>query len=85
MANDRIHIRCDSCGAWKMLAKHNGAGLSASDQGILEWVEAHGQCHPHVRDVDLGGVVGFSLHLDGDIGGVLDPAKQNAWPPDPAR
>ena len=83
MANDRVHIRCDGCGAWKMLMKFNAAGLHTADNGILEWLDAHGACHPKASGVDLGGVPGFSLYTDDDaFGEALAIGLQNAAPPD---
>lgn len=79
MANDRLMIKCDTCGAWKMLMKHMGAGLYTTDNGILPWVDSHGECHSRAFHVDLDGVPGFSLHCEG--ADALDPAKQNAGPP----
>lgn len=81
MANDRIHIRCDGCGAWRMLMSHSGAGITSANDTVLRWIDSHGGCHPNAfGTADLGGIVGFSLHLDGDIGSTLDPALQNASP-----
>lgn len=71
MSNDRVHIKC-SCGAWKMLMKHNGAGLATADNGILEWLDSHGACHKNAFAVDLNGDPGFTLHTDDDVGKSLD-------------
>ena len=81
MANDRVHIRCDGCGAWKMLLKHSGAGLHTCDNGILEWLDTHGDCHPLAFSVGLQGLAGFSLHTDDAVGGELQFGKQNSPPP----
>lgn len=43
--------------------------------GILDWLNSHGGCHPNLWAGDLGGVIGFSLHLEGAPG--LMPEKQN--------
>ena len=80
MANDHVHIRCSGCGAWKMLLKHFPGSLATRDNGILEWLDEHGDHHPKLYENDLGGYPGFSLYTDDDIGGVLDPEKQNAKP-----
>jgi len=79
MANDRLMIKCDGCGAWKMLMKHMGAGLYTTDNGVLPWLDSHGGCHPHAFSAHLYDVPGFSLHCEGVD--ALDPAKQNAKPP----
>lgn len=63
-----------------MLLKHNGAGLGTADNGILEWLDQHGGCHPKVREVCLGGIPGFSLHTDDAVGGELRFDRQNAGP-----
>ena len=83
MANDRVMIKCDSCGAWKMLLKHMGGGLYPCDNGILPWLGEHGECHPHAYSTDLRGIPGFSLHCEGAE--ALDPKKQNLLPPDEIR
>ena len=80
MANDRVMIKCDGCGAWKMLLKHMGAGLYTNPEGgVLEWLDSHGECHPRAFSADLDGAPGFSLHCEGAA--ALAPAKQNATPP----
>lgn len=80
MANDRVMIKCDGCGAWKMLLKFFPGDLSTRpENGVLPWLDLHGKCHPHFFGDDLDGVIGFSLHLEG--ADALDPAKQNAGPP----
>ena len=83
MADDRIFIRCDTCGAWKMLMKHIVGALETRPNGILDWLDNHGQCHPRVLHADLGGIVGFSLHTEEALrdGTTLRPEKQNAEPP----
>jgi len=84
MANDRIFIRCDGCGAWKMLMKYFPGSLSTRDNNILVWLDAHGGCHPNMFEPDLAGVVGFSLHTESQHSEVLDPQKHNALPPEDA-
>lgn len=71
-------IRCDHCGAWKMLLKYYPGTLATWDNGILQWIDAHGQCHPHLYAMDLHGDPGFSLWTEGSP--ELDPARQNAVP-----
>lgn len=85
MANDRLLIKCDTCGGWKMLMKHFPGELATRDNGILEWLDAHGKCHQNLYGTDLGGIVGFSLHTEDAISvdGSLKPDKQNAEPPAP--
>ena len=80
MANDRVHIKCDGCGAWKMLLVH-GAGLGTANNGILEWIDCHCGCHPRAFASDLGGVPGFSLYTDDAVGKELDSDRANALPP----
>ena len=80
MSNDRVHIKCDGCGAWKMLLVHNGAGLGTCDNGILEWLDEHGACHPHAFSTDLHGATGFSLYTDDAVGKELPIDKQNKVP-----
>ena len=80
MSNDRVHIKCEGCGAWKMLLSHNGAGLTTADNGILKWLDAHGGCHPHAFDVGLEGNPGFTLHTDDDVGRELEFDKANTVP-----
>lgn len=82
MANDRIFIRCDTCGGWKMLMKHYPGTLATRDNGILEWIDAHGECHPNLYGGDLAGVTGFSLHTESACGAdELQPDRQNALRP----
>ena len=83
MANDRVHIRCDGCGAWKMLIKFFPGNLSVRDNGILPWIDAHGPCHAHLYCNNLGGDPGFTLFTDDDIGLSLEPELQNTMPPTP--
>ena len=65
-----------------MLMKYFPGDLSTRDNGILEWLNAHGECHPKLYSNDLGGVTGFSLHTENDLkSGILKPDKQNALPP----
>ena len=78
MANDRVMIRCDGCGAWKMLIKFFPGDFSTRDNGILEWIDSHGPCHFRLYDVDLANTPGFSLFCEGHP--ALDPKKQNAEP-----
>lgn len=83
MANDRLIIRCDTCGGWKMLMKHFPGTLATRDNGILKWLDAHGDCHPNLYGGDLCGVTGFSLHTEAALeeGGELRHDRQNALPP----
>jgi len=81
MADDRLFIKCDTCGGWKMLMKQIGGNLSTRENGILAWLDSHGGCHPRAMSNDLGGVVGLSLHTEASIeNGTLDPSRQNAGP-----
>lgn len=82
MANDRVFIKCDGCGAWKMLLKYDGARLRTTDNGILEWLDQHGMCHPHAFSHDLEGLPGFSLHTEDADSHVLAFDRQNALPPE---
>lgn len=78
MANDRVFIVCKTCGAWKMLLKHFPGSLGTRDNGILEWLDSHGACHPQYYNSDLQGNPGFKLATeDGLASGVLDWEKQN--------
>jgi hypothetical protein len=79
MANDRVMIKCEGCGAWKMLLKHYPGTLATWDNQVLEWIDSHGQCHPRLYEMNLDGNPGFSLHTEGSP--ELDPDKQNAPPP----
>ena len=51
--------------------KHNGGGLHTTDNGILEWLDKHGDCHPHAFSTGLNGIPGFSLHTDDAAGNEL--------------
>jgi hypothetical protein len=85
MANDRVFIKCKTCGGWKMLLKHYPpTGPAPSDNNILGWLEKHAACHPHRYEMDLKGDPGFTLHTEDDllIDGCLLPSKQNALPPE---
>lgn len=63
-----------------MLLIHNSAGLGTADNGILEWLDQHGGCHPRVLNVCLGGIPGFSLHTDDAVGSELRFDRQNKGP-----
>lgn len=77
MANDRVIIRCDYCGGWKMLLKHFAtSGPTTRDNGILEWLDTHRNCGGQIGMDELPGP-GFSLHTESAIGSELDPEKQN--------
>ena len=63
-----------------MLIKYfPSSGLTTRDNGILDWIDAHGACHPNNGEIDLAGNPGFTLHV-GDHE-ILDSTKQNALPP----
>ena len=83
MANDRVMMRCDGCGAWKMFLKHYPGDLSTytarHQVEFLCWVDAHCACHPDFNGTSLKGNPGFSLWTEGT--NELDPDKQNAPPP----
>lgn len=81
MANDRVHIKCKGCGAWKMLLSYNGTSLRPTDSEILDWLSDHGECHPNLYSPHLNGDPGFSLHTDDDVGFELAFNGQNASPP----
>jgi hypothetical protein len=81
MANDRVHIKCKSCGGWKMMLKHTfGTGPSPRENGILDWLERHSACHPKARSPDLGGDPGYELYTDDAVGNELALDKQNYVP-----
>lgn len=80
MANDRVFIRCDGCGAWKALLSYNGGFICSYGPDVLEWIDEHGLCHPECGAVALS-KPGFSLHMEDAIPSELDPSKQNAGPP----
>jgi hypothetical protein len=63
-----------------MLLKHHGAGLTTEDNGILDWLDAHGGCHPNAFKTDLEGNPWFTLHTDDDVGGALEFSKANKTP-----
>lgn len=78
MADDRLFIKCKTCGGWKMLLKHmTGFGLTHRDNGILEWLSDHADCHQSKNKISLGGDTCFTLHTEDDLGGLLDFARQN--------
>ena len=83
MANDRVMMRCDGCGAWMMFLKHYPGQLGTYtpewSARFISWVDQHCQCHPHFFGAHLHDLPGFSLHCEGAPG--LDPQKQNAAPP----
>ncbi len=66
MANDRLIIRCDGCKAWVFVMKMMGNGLYVvPDQGkVVDWLNQHGECHPHAFGAELYGVPGFSFHTE---------------------
>jgi len=66
MANDRVFIQCNVCGGWKMLLKFFPGTLATMDNGILEWLDTHGPCHPRFFSNDLGGNPGFKLFTESD-------------------
>ena len=82
MADDRVFIKCKTCGGWKMLLKfYCGQGLTTRPgSGILEWLDTHAVCNSFV--VNLGGDPGFTLHTEEDLGIALDWERQNARPPE---
>lgn len=81
MSNDRVHIVCEGCGAWKMLLKFFPSDLSTRDNGILEWLDAHGDCHDHILESDLHGDPGFRLVAESSYDfKKLDPSLQNKVP-----
>jgi DNA-directed RNA polymerase subunit RPC12/RpoP len=77
MANDRVFIRCRHCGGWKMLLKFfPSTGSTTRDNNVLEWLDAHADCHPRKYEIDLNGDPGFDLYTEDG----LDPLKQNYIP-----
>jgi len=78
MADDRVFIKCDGCGGWKMLLKHYaGTGLKQSGNEIMEWLDTHSICHANQYDVTLQSP-GFTLHTEeGLTDGHLQADKQN--------
>jgi hypothetical protein len=80
MANDRVYIKCKSCGGWKMLLKYYpNTGSTSRDNDILEWLDDHAVCHPKLGEPTLGRDPGFTLHTEDNHGALL-PEKQNQIP-----
>ena len=82
MANDRVFIKCETCGGWKMLLKFfPTSGLTTRDNDILEWLDTHARCHPRSYNGNLGGDPGYTLHTEDSLeNGGLDYSKQNRTP-----
>lgn len=83
MADDRVFLRCKYCGGWKMLLKFfSSSGATHRDNGVLDWLDAHAECHPNRHNFNLGGDPGFTIHTEEDLveGGALDWGKQNFVP-----
>lgn len=75
MADDRVLIKCEYCGRWKMLLKHyTGAGPKTWDNDILQWLDHHANCREDQFDFHLVSP-GFTLHLENEIGYTLDLRK----------
>ena len=77
MADDRVFIKCE-CGAQKMLLKYFAGQLGTRDNGILEWIDAHCECHPNLYYQDLNSKPGFFLITESDSAFVSE--KLNALP-----
>lgn len=83
MANDRVFIKCEGCGASTMFLKHYPGMLGPMDDDdaleTMKWVEDHCQCNPNYWSSDLGGITGFSLHTEDEFkeGGQMDFSKMN--------
>ena len=80
MANDRVFIKCNGCGGWKMLLKYfPNTGSTTRDNGILKWLDAHAGCHQRAGHPDLDGDTGFELFAESGVDS-LDYEKQNTTP-----
>lgn len=65
MANDRVYIECTGCGERKMLLKFfPQTGSKSRDNGVLDWLDGHAECHSRFRSGDLGGDPGFRLFTE---------------------
>ena len=80
MVDDRIFIKCKTCGGWKMLLKAFSGKITTRDNDILEWLNKHSVCREYQGD--LGKDPGFTLHTEADCGSALDMEKQNYTPED---
>lgn len=80
MANDRLYIKCEQCGAWTMFMKHFTGALYVHDRDkLVDWLDSHGGCHTNLYQTDLGGEPGFSLMTESSPeADRLDPALQNS-------
>ena len=84
MADDRLFIVCKGCGGWKMLLKHMVAtGLTSRDNGILEWLNGHIDCHGSRYNQDLAGNTCFTLQTESQNYPELCSDKQNYIPAKP--
>lgn len=76
MADDRIVIRCKTCGGWNTLLKHY-AGTGPKANGFdTQWLDGHANCHPSLLCVSLE-ESNFELLVDADS---YDPDKQGYTP-----
>lgn len=75
MANDRVMIRCDGCGEWTTMLTYSHM-VPVPWEGILGWLDAHAEHHPHCFAPHLNEVPGFSIHMESAVGRSLDPLKQ---------
>ena len=84
MANDRLYIKCKTCGKEQMLAKFYpldpGIGPITADGGkITRFLLKHMKyCHPRRRKMDMGGDPGFVLHTEEAPAGELAKAIGDA-------
>jgi len=87
MANDRIWIRCTSCGERTLLTKHYPScelgELFYSDWHYGDWMRTHLGHHPRGNDMHLGGYVGLAFEMDDPASGeiaelIVDLAKEIA-------
>ncbi len=83
MADDRVFLKCKGCGGYKMLLKHFvTSGPTTRDNGILDWLDGHADCHPRRWSPSLAGDPGFTLHTEDDWcpDGPLTSEKHNYNP-----
>jgi len=65
-----------------MLLKFFPGSLTTRDNGILEWLDSHGACHPRLKADDLQSNPGFKILTESSKEfDALDFEKQNGMPP----
>ena len=67
MADDRVFIKCKTCGDSRMLMKFFSITGMRAAAGIAEWIDGHSQCHPRLYDTTLKGDPGFALLTESDV------------------